>query len=249
MKYWILLLLFATSILKIFAQDTFSILAMDSTSGTVGSAGASCVDLVVYGIEDGSFLAEHFPGQGGIHTQAAYLPANQKRAAQAFRSGLLPEEIIKVLLAEDAEGDAASRQYGLVRKTGDQLQAAGYTGDSCMNVKLHLTGNIDGWYYSIQGNILSGIHILEQMENAFRRSTGPMRCRLMTAMQAAREIGADSRCMSEGTSSLFAFLKVTTPRDNGEVTALRLDAILPAGSGVEPIDSLHKVVYKKAPCP
>lgn len=231
------------------SQDTFSIIAMDSTSRTVGSAGASCVDLVAYGIEDGGFLATHFPGAGGIHTQAAYLPANQERAKEAFQAGHLPHSIIRILQQEDVEGDASKRQYGLVRRTGESLQAAAFTGDSCLSYKGHITGSIDGWHYAIQGNILSGAHILEQMEAAFRSASGPMHCRLMQALHAAKEVGADTRCHEEGTSSLFAFLKVTPKPGDSKNPGFSLDAKLPAGSGVEPIDSLQTLVQKKAPCP
>ena len=52
------------------AQDTFSIVAVDTITGEVGSAGASCVDLFSAGITDIGFLGDLFPGVGAINTQA-----------------------------------------------------------------------------------------------------------------------------------------------------------------------------------
>ncbi|HQW25226.1 MAG TPA: hypothetical protein PLV75_04695, partial [Saprospiraceae bacterium] len=59
------------------AQDTFSIVAADSTTREVGSAGASCVDLFAAGLADPSFLGQLLPDTGAINTQAFYLPTNQ----------------------------------------------------------------------------------------------------------------------------------------------------------------------------
>jgi len=230
------------------AQDTFSIIALDSSRRSVGSAGASCVDLVALKIEDASFLADHVPGVGGIHTQAAYLVANQNKALKALEAGEGAAEIIDILIGEDAEGNASIRQYGVVIFGQNRPQVAAFTGDSCLVEKHHITGDINGMYYSVQGNILSSPKILQSMESAFRMTEGDLACRLMAAMQAANMVGADARCSVEKTSSLFSFLKLTEATDAAGQPSLSVEVSLPSGSGAEPIDSLQILFNKKHPC-
>ena len=64
LKYFIFSLLLSSGLS---AQDTFSIVAMDSETGAVGSAGASCVDLFNFpGLSD-HFLGQLIPGLGAIN--------------------------------------------------------------------------------------------------------------------------------------------------------------------------------------
>ncbi|MBU3676346.1 MAG: hypothetical protein FGM54_04080, partial [Chitinophagaceae bacterium] len=50
------------------AQDTFSIVALDSSSRQVGAAGASCLDLDFAGIADPAFLSDLIPDTGAVNT-------------------------------------------------------------------------------------------------------------------------------------------------------------------------------------
>ena len=73
-----ILLMFST--VQIFSQDTFSIVAVDTITGEIGSAGASCVG-PIGGI--GAFiLSDVIEGIGAIHTQASYLSQNQTERSQ-----------------------------------------------------------------------------------------------------------------------------------------------------------------------
>ena len=53
---------------------TFSIVAVDTNTGEVGSAGGSC-------IAGSIIISDIHPGIGAIHTQSYYLPANQNYAS------------------------------------------------------------------------------------------------------------------------------------------------------------------------
>jgi len=64
--------------LKVSAQDTFSIVAVDTVTGEIGSAGASCVG--PFGGVGAFILSDVIEGIGAIHTQASYLAANQQNA-------------------------------------------------------------------------------------------------------------------------------------------------------------------------
>lgn len=229
-------------------QDTFSIVAADSATREVGSAGASCVDLFTAGYTDATFLGDLLPDTGAINTQASYLTANQNNARAQMRAGSTPAQIIEWLVAHDATGNPAIRQYGIVGFNGDSVSAAGHTGANCINYKHHQTGNINGIWYSIQGNILLGQLVLDSMESRFRSASGDVACRLMAALQGAKMVGADTRCTSNGTSTLFAFVKVSQPDDPYGSPSLKLSVKTHANAHIEPIDSLQILFDQEHDC-
>jgi|AntRauTorckE6833_2_1112554.scaffolds.fasta_scaffold06466_2 uncharacterized Ntn-hydrolase superfamily protein len=78
------------------------------------------------------------------------------------------------------------------------------------------------------------------MEAGFNETEGPLHAKLMAAMQGANMVGADTRCTSEGTSSLSSFLRVALPED--EPDDFWLDLWVGAtDDGVEPIDELQQM--------
>jgi uncharacterized Ntn-hydrolase superfamily protein len=226
------------------AQDTFSILAFDSITGEVGAAGASCVDLFQFSGYANDFIAELFPGKGAVVTQASYLPANQITARDRFNLGDGPSQLLTFVAANDAQNNASVRQYGVVRFDTIYPRAAAFTGINCLNYKNHIVGP----NYSIQGNILLGQKVLDSMEVRFNREQGDLACKLMAALQGAKMIGADSRCATNGSSSLFAFIKTSVPNDNFGAPNFLLSLKTPANAGIEPIDSLQKMFTKVKNC-
>ena len=243
-----LALLFFLCISIVSAQDTFSIVAADSTSREVGSAGASCVDLFSAGISDASFLGDLLPDTGAINTQAFYLAANQNNARTRMRAGDTPGQIITWLASNDVNDDPAIRQYGIAGFIDSDATSAGYTGVNTNDYKNHITGSINGISYSIQGNILLNAEILESMETSFRNAQGDLACRLMAALQGARFVGADSRCAGNGTSSLFAFIKVAQPDDAYGNPSMKINVRTHQGAGIEPIDSLQNLFNTAHSC-
>jgi uncharacterized Ntn-hydrolase superfamily protein len=225
-----------------FAQDTFSIVALDTITGEIGSAGASCVDLdVVFKSLPNDFLSELIPGVGGINTQAAYDTVNQKNARLKMLEGLSPDSIIQYLVKNDAKKSPATRQYGIVAFVNGKAESAGYTGSSAFNYKEHRLGP----NYSIQGNILLGKEIIDSMEYRFNNTTGSLACKLMAAMQGANVVGADTRCAPNNSSSLFAFIKVTQPTDTFGKPSFSLSVRTSNGDSIEPIDSLQTLFDEK----
>lgn len=208
------------------AQDTFSICAVDTATGEVGSAGASCVN-------NCTILSDVHPGYGVVHTQASWLASNQNYARTLMDLGLSPQAIIDSLVLHDAQNNPTVRQYGIVDLTGGGRSAA-YTGVNCLNYKNHITGPT----YSIQGNILLGQSILDSMHSRFLNTPGSLSQKLMAAMQGAKVVGADTRCASWNTSSLSAFIRVAKPGDTSGVLYLNLQ-VLNAPFGRDPVDSLQ----------
>lgn len=214
---------------EIFAQHTFSIVAVDPVTGEVGSAGASC-------IANSYIISDVHPGYGVIHTQAYWISSNQVYAGGLMDAGIPPWDIIDSLVDNDVQNNPGIRQYGVI-DLGDGLSGvrkSGWTGNGCTAYANHIVGA----NYVIQGNILLGPEILDSMEANFLSTQGTLACKLMAAMQGANVIGADTRCIDDGTSSLSSFIKVARPSDTTGTFYLEIE-IGSVPAGVEPIDTLQ----------
>ncbi|MEZ4685775.1 MAG: DUF1028 domain-containing protein [Bacteroidia bacterium] len=240
MKQFFTCILFTALLIDgLWGQDTFSIIAVDSVTGEVGSAGASCLD--ASDIAGGaSIISDIIPGRGGIHTQSFWRATNQNNARARMLAGDSPDEIMTWLSNRfnDVDLNSTQRQYGAAAfdSTGSP-QAAAFTGANCLDWKGHRVGK----NYAIQGNILLGPQILDSMEVRFLRTEGSLSDRLMAALQGANVPGADSRCLNEGVSSQSAFLRVAGPNDHPD--SIYLDIIVDQTPfGQEPIDSVQ-VLY------
>lgn len=217
------------------AQHTFSIVAVDSLTGEIGSAGATCGDSIIWPGTPGAYLiSDILPGIGAIHTQSYYLLSNQNNANQRMHMGESPQQIMDWLQINDAGNDPARRQYGAVDYNNGHPRSAAFTGANCLDYKNHITGP----GYAIQGNILLGKQILDSMEARYLRTAGSLADKLMASMQGANVVGADSRCTVEGTSSLSAFLRVAKPADHPDSLYVDIN-VAGTGTGVEPIDVLQ----------
>jgi uncharacterized Ntn-hydrolase superfamily protein len=211
-----------------FLLSTFSIVAIDTLTNEVGSAGASCIGNSV-------IISNIHPNIGAIHTQSYYLQYNQNYASELMILGLSPSEIIEMLEENDIQNNPEIRQYGIVDIVNG-VRSSAFTGNNCIDYKGHITGP----NYSIQGNILLGPEILTHMESNFINTTGTLSDKLMAAMQGANIPGADTRCLDYNISSLSSFIRVAKPNDSYNNTYLDLRVNNTFGNS-EPIDSLQTI--------
>ncbi|MBI1805015.1 MAG: DUF1028 domain-containing protein [Ignavibacteriae bacterium] len=210
----------------LWGQDTFSIVAVDTRTKEVGSAGASCIG-------NSLRISDIIEGVGAIHTQAFYLDSNQHTAHLRMLAGDSPQQIIDYVTTHDAESNPTIRQYGVVDLV-DGGRSAGYTGVNTNDYKNHIAGPT----YCIQGNILLGPIVLDTMEYAFTHTTGSLADKLMAALLAAKMPGADTRCLAIGHSSQSAFLRVVRVGDGIQQYLFRdVDFDITT----DPIDSLKKL--------
>ena len=224
--------------INLHAQDTFSIVAIDSITGEIGSAGASCVGSSYTYPHGAAILSDVIPGIGAIHTQAAWLSGNQQNAHDWMMMGLAPQQIIDSLVAHDAGGNPTTRQYGIVDYNGGHPRSAAYTGVNCSDYK-NDTAHI---YYSIQGNILLGQSILDSMQARFLNTTGTLADRLMATLQGAKVIGADTRCAPHNTSSQSSFLRVAQMSNQPDSLYLDLYMAYPqTQTGIYPVDPIDSL--------
>lgn len=233
MKYSFLLLFIVLASFS-YGQDTFSIVAIDTVTKEIGSAGATCLTEQL-GFPGAVFISDIIGGHGAIHTQANGLTQNQLAARGRMLAGDTPEQIIAWLQENDYDGNPEVRQYGVI-----DLDAAGtprtaaYTGVDCLDYKNHIIGR----NYSIQGNILLGKQILDSMEARFVRTEGTLADKLMACLQGANVPGADSRCLADGLSSKSSFLRVSRWEDPDKTYKLNL-TVGKTKTGRDPIDSLQ----------
>jgi uncharacterized Ntn-hydrolase superfamily protein len=239
-KFYLSLLLTVLVSCLSMGQDTFSIVAVDPETGAVGGAGASCIDdddcngcggvIIINGL---------IPGRGAMNSQAyACIPnVNLNLGLAQLNLGKSPQEALDFVVDNDQCSflNNTYRQYGIVDldSMGNPRSAA-YTGENCDAYANHITGP----NYAIQGNILLGQGILDSMEARFLATEGTLAEKLMAALQGANVPGADTRCLSEGVSSLSAFVRVAMPGDENGDYLLDLN-VKSTPFGVEPIDSLQ----------
>ena len=220
-------------VLTTYLWSTFSIVAVDPETGEVGSAGGSC-------IAGSIIISDIHISQGVIHTQSYYHPTNQNNASNYMDQGYSPQEIVGYLVENDVANNPGVRQYGVVDLENNG-RSASFTGDACSDWK----GNLNGDTYAIQGNILLGPQILDQIEENFLNTNGPLSHKLMAALQGAKIPGADTRCLNEGISTLSSFIRVAKPDDtsNNYFLDLNVNSVIPyyteTGLWLEPIDSLQ----------
>ena len=174
---------FLLSVCNFYSQHTFSIIAVDTLTGEIGSAGATCGDSIIWPGTPGAYIiSDILPGVGAIHTQALWTASNQVNARVQMQQGGSPNQIISWLVAHDVQNNPQSRQYGVVDYHDGSSRSAAFTGSSCFDYKNHILGP----NYAIQGNILLGQQILDSMEYYFLNTNGCLPEKLMAAMNGAK---------------------------------------------------------------
>ena len=236
MEKLVSILIFILAPAMIFGQHTFSIVAIDSITKEVGSAGATCGDAVLWpGTRGAVLISDVIPGLGAIHTQSYWNEQNQDQAHEKLLEGYTAEEIISWLTYNDAENNPSVRQYGAITLINDSIKSDAYTGENCFDYKNHIIGD----NYAIQGNILLGQSILDSMESRFLNTPGTLSEKLMASLQGAKVIGADTRCYDSQVSSLSAFLRVAKSDD--PPNDFYIDIIVEATPDlIDPIDVIQE---------
>lgn len=172
------------------AWATWSIVAVDRSTGRIVIASATCVDADENFLKD--IQAVVVPGQGVAACQANVdsTHQNQMLVFRELQKGTDPKAIIEMLSADPA---FQSRQFGIVDLQG---RFAGHSGLTNGYVAQHMEGQVPGTeiFYSIQGNILRPGEVVPNAVHAFVSTSGALTDRVMAAMDAADASGGDSRC-------------------------------------------------------
>jgi len=159
-------------------RGTFSIVAADLQAGEVGCAVQSKYFSV------GSVVPWAHAGGGAVATQAAGVAVYGERTLAELVAGADPDDALARVLADDPERE--TRQLGVVTADG---RAAAFTGASCLDWAGHRTGA----GFAVQGNILAGEAVVDEMARAFEETLGPLVSRLVAALEAGQAAGGDKR--------------------------------------------------------
>ena len=206
------------------ALATWSIIALDRSTGQVIIASATCV-------RQGGFPSR--PARDLMEIQAVIVPgigiaacqagvdntrANQMLVYEELLKGTDPEEILQ-MLSEDPRFQ--SRQFGIIDMEG---RSVGFSGENNRFAALHVSGRVgEDIFYQVQGNILFSERVMYDAALAFTKANGTMADRVMAAMEAADDAGGDKRCtclsepmveaVCEGKTSHVAYIAIANADD------------------------------------
>jgi uncharacterized Ntn-hydrolase superfamily protein len=173
---------------------TWSIIAVDTRTGLVVIASATCVTAEGLRTRGGlkSIQAVIVPGVGVAAAQAGVdrTRANQTLIYEEMQKGTDPDAIL-AMLREDP--GFQSRQFGIVDLQG---RMAGFSGTGNGYASLAVQSEIrdEGIYFAVQGNILESHDVVLDAVDAILDAGGTVVDRVMAGMEAADAAGGDSRC-------------------------------------------------------
>ncbi len=176
------------------AAATWSIIAVDSNTGVVVIASATCVSAEGLRSRGGlkSIQAVIVPGMGVAAAQAGVdsTRENQMLIFRELQAGTDPDDIL-AMLKEDP--NIQRRQFGIVDLQG---RMAGFSGTGNGYAALAVQSEVrhEGIYFAVQGNILESDRVVTAAVDAFLAAEGTVTDRVMAAMEAADYNGGDARC-------------------------------------------------------
>jgi uncharacterized Ntn-hydrolase superfamily protein len=188
------------------AFATWSVIALDTRTGQVIIASATCVRQAGFpqrkpnGARDlMDVQAVIVPGVGVAACQAGVdnTRENQMLVYNELKKGTPPEQIIEMLKKDP---NIERRQFGiLAMPRGETITArnnrAGFNGSGNSRSSLYFGGQVGpDIFYQVQGNTLLGDQVMHMAALAFTRATGTLADRVMAAMEAADQYGGDHRC-------------------------------------------------------
>ena len=207
------------------ASATWSVIALDRSTGIVVIASATCVTQEQFarfpakGLRDVQAIV--VPGLGVAAAQAAVdtTRANQRLIYAELQKGTSPPDIL-AMLKQDPRID--SRQFGILDMQG---RMAGWSGERNGKYSLDRQGQVHGTqiFYSIQGNILTSEAVITDAVQAFVGAKGDLTDRVMAAMEMADAKGGDSRCSCDRGPKLDAPCTAKTAHVAYILQALKTD--------------------------
>jgi len=178
----------ATCVTTAPGHATWSILLVDTRTGAIAVASATCLT----GYDLRTITPVLLVGRGAATAQASVnIGSITNRAViwNGLLQGSTPAQILAALAAQDPSHQ--SRQYGIVDVSGGKVTFSG-SGNSAWAGGV--VGSVGTVHYAIQGNILTGQPVVAAAEQAVRNTPGDLAEKLMAAMEAARLFGGDGRC-------------------------------------------------------
>ncbi|SVA20534.1 uncharacterized protein METZ01_LOCUS73388 [marine metagenome] len=174
----ILTLVFSQKTSSMRPISTYSIVALDETTGELGVAVQS------HWFSVGFLVPWAKAGVGAVATQSFVKVDYGPDGLQLMESGITAVDALKTLTSKD-EGEAV-RQVGMIDIKGN---VAAHTGSRCIKY----AGHIIGENYSVQANMMANGTVPKAMAVAFEKTKGDLADRMMAALEAAEAEGGDIR--------------------------------------------------------
>ncbi len=210
---------------------TFSIVACDLKAQAWGIAVASKFPAV------GAVVPWAKAKAGAVATQSLANTTFGPRGLEMMSGKVSAEDTLSRLLSRDR--DREHRQVGLVDWSG---RAASFTGEACSE----WAGGLTGPGYAIQGNILAGAEVIQQMERAFLDTRAELPERLFTALSAGGAAGGDRR--GRQSAALYvAKQKAGYGGHDDRWVDLRVDDHLNPIARLGELLELHRLYFGRSP--
>ena len=174
----ILTLVFSQKTSSMRPISTYSIVALDKTTGELGVAVQS------HWFSVGFLVPWVKAGVGAVATQSFVKVDYGPDGLQLMESGITAVDALKTLTSKD-EGEAV-RQVGMIDIKGN---VAAHTGSRCIKYAGHIVGK----NYSVQANMMANGTVPKAMAVAFEKTKGDLADRMMAALEAAEAEGGDIR--------------------------------------------------------
>lgn len=209
---------------------TWSVVAVDRSTGQVIIASATCVPQSRFPPRPSRDLmdiqAVILPGVGVAACQAGVdnTRQNQMLVYEELKKGTEPGRILELLREQENQNEEPQmerRQFGIVDLQG---RTAGFNGAENNPASLYVAGQVgDDIFFQVQGNILFSDAVAYQAALQFTKATGTLADRVMAAMEGADAAGGDKRCTCEeaprpaapcdGKTSHVAYIAIANPDD------------------------------------
>lgn len=186
------------------AFATWSVIAIDTKTGQVIIASATCVRQAAFPMRNPN------PARDLMDVQAVVVPGVGVAACQAGADNTRRNQMLvynemkkgtpatKILEMLKQDPDIERRQFGILEIPKDSITAqnnmVGFNGAGNSQSSLFFGGQVGDIFYQVQGNTLLGYDVVQKAALAFTRANGTMADRVMAAMEAADDNGGDKRC-------------------------------------------------------
>jgi uncharacterized Ntn-hydrolase superfamily protein len=157
---------------------TYSIVARDAESGELG------VGVQSRAFRSGAAVPSAMPGVGAVASQAFGERSYGPLGLELMRAGKTPEQALAALVTADPL--ERTRQVAMLAADGT---GAVHTGSGCIPAAGHVVG--EG--VTAQANCVEGPRVWEAIIEAFQEARGPLKLRLLDALDAAEAAGGDWR--------------------------------------------------------
>lgn len=169
------------------ASATWSIILIDTRTGEVAVASATC--LTGFDLQANTPVLLTGVGAGTAQSSVDQNGVNRT----LIRDGLLAGDSMEAILAglEARDSNHQTRQYGIADVRGGALTFSGSRAGLWAGGR---TGRVGDLVYAVQGNVLTGSPVVDEAVRAIETTPGDVAAKLMAAMEAARAMGGDGRC-------------------------------------------------------